>query len=152
MQEVIFNVINKSDYLLFLDNNEIYVKRSFGGFTFISEIYINNKLMIKSKLIQILLYRKLKIVESKITNKIHLINNNTFKVNNEIITYKTKILSKNPNYSFYSNDVLILECYVPPLLAAKNQYRLKLYSENENLILYIICFFIIFSLNDISSE
>lgn len=152
MNEFPFEMINRGDYLLQFDDKEILVKRNYGGFIFTSKIFVNNEHVLTSKLKQIFFYRRLKIEFSKFVPEISMIDNNTFRVNNEIITHKYKALNINPNYSFYSNNKLVLECYVPEIFSSNKKYRLIVYNENENIIAYIICFFIIFSLDNISIE
>ncbi|KFF09930.1 hypothetical protein IW15_22020 [Chryseobacterium soli] len=152
MSELTFEMINRGDYLLRFDDKEILVKRNHGGFIFTSKFFINKEHILTSKLKQILFYRKLKIEFSKFIPEISMIDNNTFRINNEIITHRYKALNINPNYSFYSNNNLILECYVPKIFSSNKKYRLLVYNKNENMIAYIICFFIIFSLDNISIE
>ncbi|RMZ59631.1 hypothetical protein D1632_08350 [Chryseobacterium nematophagum] len=152
MTEYFFEMINKGDFLLYMDGKEIFIKRKFGGFVFTSNMFIDKKLVLTSKLTQILFYRKLKITFSESNLGINLINNHTFNINKETISYKSKALNFNPNYSFYSNGNLILECYMPKVFSSKKQYKLLIYNENENIIQYILCFFIIFSLDDIAIE
>lgn len=152
MTEYFFEMINKGDFLLYIDGKEIFIERKFGGFVFTSNMFIDKKLVLTSKLKQVLFYRKLKITFSEPDLGINLINNHTFNINKEIISYKSKALNFNPNYSFYSNGNLILECYTPKIFSSKKQYKLVIYDENENLIHYILCFFIIFSLDDIAIE
>ncbi|WP_370901512.1 hypothetical protein [Chryseobacterium gossypii] len=152
MTEYFFEMINKGDFLLYIDGKEIFIERKFGGFVFTSNMFIDKKLVLTSKLTQVLFYRKLKITFSDLNPEIKLVNNNTFSISKKTISYKSKALNFNPNYSFYSNGNLILECYMPKIFSSKKQYRLLVYDVNENIIQYILCFFIIFSLDDIAIE
>lgn len=143
-------MIEKGDYSLEYEGKIILIKRKMGGFIFDSSIFIDNELVLSVRLIQVLFFRKLTIQYS-LFKEIKKESNRKFRINDGIISYKTKMFNINPNYSFFCNEKLVLECYVPKLLETK-KYKLRLYQDEKKNILYIICFFMIFSFDDIAIE
>lgn len=150
MKEYSFFMTEKGNYSMEYEGKKILIKRKIGGFIFDSSIFIDDELVLSVRLIQVLFFRQLTIQYS-LFKEIKKESNRKFRINDGIILYKTKMFNINPNYSFFYNDKLVLECYVPQLLETK-KYKLRLYQDEEKHLLYIICFFMIFSFNDIAIE
>lgn len=100
MREYSFFMIEKGDYSLEYEGKIILIKRKMGGFIFDSSIFIDNELVLSARLIQVLFFRKLKIQYS-FFKEIKKESDRKFRINDGIISYKTKMFNINPNYSFF---------------------------------------------------
>ncbi|MBV7440274.1 hypothetical protein KRX57_02465 [Weeksellaceae bacterium TAE3-ERU29] len=150
MKEYILRINTKRDFELFYGNDKIYVKRKFNGFVFNIEIYLNEKLLFKYRISQILFYRKVILENIDKHYNIKIVKDSILK--STIFQYKNSTLKVKstgfirPSYKVYSAEKLVLTCKIPEFYKFSDKNKIILIDKNDsNNLIYVFCFLISFS-------
>lgn len=144
MKKYILLINTKRDFELLYGNKKIYVKRKFGGFVFVSKVYINEELVLKSIIKQVIFYRRTKVENfSNIVNirleRDKVFGDNIYMYNNQKLIIKSKYIG-NPNIEIYKENQLVLQLIAPNLFRMSNKYTIILSDDkDEDNLFYILC-------------